>query len=83
MKDDAARIMKGLYEAECLLNDLVPARYRGNALAAVMDAMERIKPVPVEMDGGGGEWFPVCGECHTVLARKYSYCPECGRGIVW
>ena len=36
---DLTMIRKGLYEAKCLLEDRVPARYRGYALNAVEGAM--------------------------------------------
>lgn len=37
---DLTMIRKGLYEAKCLLEDRVPARYRGYALNAVEGAMD-------------------------------------------
>ena len=37
---DLTMIRKGLYEAKCLLEDRVPARYRGFAVDAVEEAIE-------------------------------------------
>ena len=45
---DIVGVLKGLHEAECLLEDRVPARYRGNALRAVRDAMEILKEKETE-----------------------------------
>ena len=36
---DRLTVLKGLHEARCLLEDIVPARYRGKALEAVCDAI--------------------------------------------
>lgn len=37
--NDRLTVLKGLHEARCLLEDRVPARYRGKALEAVCDAI--------------------------------------------
>lgn len=40
--NDRLTVLKGLHEARCLLEDRVPARYRGKALEAVCDAIAMI-----------------------------------------
>ena len=47
------------------------------------DALELLKPVPAELEGGGSNWWYVCGECHTAIDRKDRYCRECGKEIKW
>ena len=52
--NDRLTVLKGLHEAECLLEDRVPARFRGKALQAVRDAMVMIDArvlSPVELMG--------------------------------
>ena len=48
---------------------------------AIENAIVHLKPVPVEMEGGGYNWFEVCGECHGAVDPSWKFCPECGRGV--
>ena len=54
MTEDRAKLLKGLHEAECLLEDRVPARFRGNALQAIRDAIKELTP-----------WQPDCEGCNA------------------
>lgn len=49
----------------------------------VFDALELLKPVEAEMEGGGNMWYPVCGECHGYINDTWKFCPECGRSVKW
>lgn len=87
---DRIRVLKGLHEAECLLEDRVPARYRGYALQAVKDAAELLKAQePVEPHYKElailGQWdsVPICGACGTIIGYSVKYCPHCGREVQW
>lgn len=53
-----------------------------------LDALELLKeqkPVEaeVEIEGGGHNWFYVCGECHGFVKLPWVYCPGCGRRLKW
>ena len=39
------------------------------------------RPVPYEWEGGGHNWWCVCGECHTAIDPHDKFCRECGRKI--
>mgnify|MGYP007057691447 CR=1 FL=1 len=36
-----------------------------------------------EIEGGGRDWWYVCGECRAVIDSNDSYCSKCGRRIRW
>lgn len=40
-----------------------------------------MQPVEAELEGGGHNWWYVCGECHSNLNTYDKYCHECGRKI--
>lgn len=42
-----------------------------------------MNPVPAEIEGGGCNWWYVCGECHSSLNSIDKYYHECGRKIKW
>lgn len=42
-----------------------------------------MSPVPAELEGGGYNWWYVCGECHSTLNSHDKYCHECGRKILY
>lgn len=51
---------------------------------AVLCATERmLTPIPAEIEGGGYNWFTVCGECHGVIDPKDGFCKHCGVEISW
>ena len=39
-------------------------------------------PVEPEMEGGGYNWYPVCGACHGVIGDMDSYCKHCGTPVL-
>ena len=83
---DNTEMVKGLYEAECLLTDRVPERYRGKALHAVVAAKERLAAEPVKFVVKHATHF--CGVCgHHVAAigmnYKDKYCSQCGTPVDW
>ena len=50
-----------------------------------INALELLKdqePVPPEMEGGGYNWYPVCGACHGVIGDMDSYCRHCGTPVL-
>ena len=44
---------------------------------------EEMKPVQAEWEGGGWNWWHVCGECHGVIDWKDQICPHCKTPIQW
>ena len=36
-----------------------------------------------DVEGGGSNWYHVCGECHGVIYRAWNFCPECGKKVKW
>lgn len=38
---------------------------------------------PAEIEGGGNNWWPVCGECHGVIDINDKHCRHCGRKVCW
>ena len=46
-----------------------------------MQKWEKGTPVPYEMEGGGSNWYPVCGECHGVISDQDSFCRHCGTPV--
>ena len=47
------------------------------------EELERLVPVPPDMEGGGTTWFYVCGECHGQIDRADGFCRHCGRPTEW
>lgn len=84
---DNIMMIKGLHEAECLLTDRVPARYRGKALHAVVAAQERLKKEP-RKPGDAGDGKHRCGCCGYPLKEfgkivRDHYCGMCGTVVDW
>jgi hypothetical protein len=84
---DNTMMIKGLHEAECLLTDRVPARYRGKALHAVVAAQERLKKEPRKPDDAG-DGKHRCGCCGYPLKEfgkivRDHYCGMCGTVVDW
>ena len=42
-----------------------------------------LQAVPAEMEGGGHEWWYVCGECHGTIRSQDTFCRHCGRRVKW
>lgn len=40
------------------------------------------EPVEAEIEGGGSNWWYVCGECHGAIDRADQYCRHCGRKVM-
>ena len=36
-----------------------------------------------DIEGGGYNWWYVCGECHGNITDRMKYFPWCGRKAVW
>ena len=54
------------------------------AVAKIKEEMEKKeKPVEAELEGGGRDWWYVCGECHGMIAKQATYCQHCGRKVKW
>ena len=71
---DLTIIRKGLYEAKCLLEDRVPARYRGYALNAVEGAMDVLNSnMNFVWHRFRKDSIPAC-PCHILLWLDYQHC---------
>ena len=40
-------------------------------------------PVKAELEGGGSNWWNVCGDCHTAISTGDRFCRQCGRPLIW
>ena len=51
----------------------------------MLDALALLKEqeTDAEIEGGGRDWWYVCGECRAVIDSSDSYCSKCGRRIRW
>ena len=69
--------------ASVLENALNHGKFNVQLRNALENAVDYLKPVEIDMEGGGAFWFAVCGECHLILQREWKFCPACGRGVKW
>ena len=51
----------------------------------MLDALALLKEheTDAEIEGGGRDWWYVCGECRAMIDSSDSYCSKCGRRIRW
>lgn len=47
------------------------------------EAEEEKKLVPVDLEGGGWNWWYVCEECHGQVDTKDEICPHCKSRLDW
>ena len=47
------------------------------------EELERLVPVPPDMESGGSNWFWTCGECHGYITRTDGFCNHCGKPVEW
>ena len=45
--------------------------------------IKELTPEPVEMEGGGSNWWYVCPECRGSLKYGTRFCGSCGKEILW
>ena len=48
---------------------------------AIDTVAEQFKPAEIELEGGGSNWWHVCGECHGPIDSSDSFCRHCGRPV--
>ena len=65
MTDERIALLKGLHEAECLLEDRVPVRFRGKALQAVRDAIRELTPYEPDCEGCNADDPASCQLCRV------------------
>ena len=65
MTRERVALLKGLHEAECLLEDRVPVRFRGRALQAVRDAIKELTPWEPDCEGCTPDYKGQCEVCRT------------------
>ena len=41
------------------------------------------QPLPAELEGGGTDWWHVCGACHGTIRSRDTFCRHCGRRVLW
>ena len=41
------------------------------------------KTSKAELEGGGYNWWHVCGECHGAINENDNYCKHCGAKVDW
>ena len=86
---DREKIWKGIVACErcdldkCPYSTLPPDECFKGLCMDVLAMMDEAKPIQAELEGGGGSWWYVCGECHTAINYKDNYCRECGRKQNW
>lgn len=82
---DRDKVSDGLCDAIGIIHGFVPKRYWGYGEQACRDAIALLKEqeTDAEIEGGGRDWWYVCGECRAVIDSSDSYCSKCGRRIRW
>ena len=52
-----------------------------NILTDTIALLKEQDPVETELEGGGYNWWHVCGDCHGAIDQNDNYCKHCGRRI--
>ena len=52
-----------------------------NILTDTIAPLKEQDPVETELEGGGYNWWHVCGDCHGAIDQNDNYCKHCGRRI--
>lgn len=52
-----------------------------NILTDALELLKELDPVETELEGGGYNWWHVCGDCHGAINQNDNYCKHCGRRI--
>ena len=52
-----------------------------DAIRTASELLKEQEPVEPEMEGGGSNWWMVCGECHGPIVDIDRYCRHCGKKI--
>ena len=79
------KIVSGLGHMARMVKKNAEVRIACNSELADMikGAYELLKPEPVEMEGGGSNWWYVCPECHGSVKYGTRFCGSCGKEIIW
>ena len=48
----------------------------------ILALLKELEPVEPDIEGGGYNWYPVCGACHGVIGDMDSYCKHCGTPVL-
>lgn len=84
---DREKVIKGLeYALEYIRERPNPtATPKAMAMDGIKKAIAMLKEqeTDAEIEGGGRDWWYVCGECRAVIDSSDSYCSKCGRRIRW
>ena len=64
------------YEKDCC-HDGIPMF----VIKKMVELLKEQDPVEPELEGGGYNWWHVCGECHGAIDASDNYCKHCGRRI--
>ena len=56
-------------------------RYRKLIINEAIELLKEKEPVECELEGGGTNWWYVCGDCHGAIDNRDSYCKHCGRKV--
>lgn len=83
------KVIKGLEECgsagkcqDCVYGKELPTLSCKVLLNDALELLKEQKPVPPDMEGGGYNWYPVCGACHGVIGDMDSYCKHCGTPVL-
>ena len=52
-----------------------------NAANEAVELLKEQEAVEPELEGGGSNWWYVCGECHGAIDERDAYCRHCGRAV--
>ena len=86
MTVDVDKIVKGL---ECCLSPVSMCTECPYIAQSCMDLKREMygylttQTAEAEIEGGGKDWFFVCGECRTVVGNHDKFCKNCGRKLIW
>ena len=53
------------------------------SIAEAIVMLKQQEPVKSEIEGGGSNWWYVCGECHGAIDIRDQYCRHCGKAVIW
>ena len=81
---DIEKVINNLHEIGTFITDhfgIERAKKYARYLDDAAELLKEQKPVEAELEGGGTNWWYVCGDCHGAIDNRDSYCRHCGRKI--
>ena len=81
---DKEKVIEALVKARTAEENYKPqCAYFSFQFIEVLIDLLKDQETDAEIEGGGRDWWYVCGECRAVIDSSDSYCSKCGRRIRW